>query len=131
MTGESPKELARIPVRTHGTFDSELSFTTRQSETPIPIGRQVMQVTGFDEDGNQTVVDMVVNIGQGAPAPQPHSQFGMRLEPAILLGSSVHSSSPCPIYAHSGNPCPDRCDDGHSLCPLPTGLRSQGELGVC
>ena len=72
MTGEGPKELARIPVRTDGTFDSELSFTARQSETPIPIGRQVMQVTGFDEDGNQTVVDMVVNIGQGAPAPQPH-----------------------------------------------------------
>ena len=29
-----------------------------------------MQVTGFDKDGRQIVVDMVINIAQGAPQPE-------------------------------------------------------------
>lgn len=70
LTGSSARELARIPVRADGTFESEVSFSARQSDTPVPIGRQVIQVTGFDEQGNQTVVDMTITIGQGDPAPE-------------------------------------------------------------
>jgi len=70
--GLVPKELARIPVKSDGTFDSQVSFTSRQSETPIPIGPQVMQVTGYDAQGNQTVVDMTINIAQGSPEPEPN-----------------------------------------------------------
>jgi hypothetical protein len=94
VTGESPRELARIPVQSDGSFASELSFTSRQSETPIPIGRQVMQVTGYDEQGNQTIVDMVVNIGQGAPAPEPNRVVNEL--PDLSPGQSLATSAGTP-----------------------------------
>jgi len=94
MTGESPRELARIPVQSDGSFASELSFTSRQSETPIPIGPQVMQVTGYDEQGNQTIVDMVVNIGQGAPAPEPNRSVNEL--PDLSPGQSLATSAGTP-----------------------------------
>ena len=94
VTGERPRELARIPVQSDGSFASELSFTSRQSETPIPIGRQVMQVTGYDEQGNQTVVDMVVNIGQGAPAPEPNRSVNEL--PELSPGQSLATSAGVP-----------------------------------
>jgi len=94
VTGESPRELARIPVQSDGSFASELSFTSRQSETPIPIGRQVMQVTGYDEQGNQTIVDMVVNIGQGAPAPEPNRSVNEL--PELSPGQSLATSAGVP-----------------------------------
>ena len=94
VTGENPLELARIPVKGDGTFESELSFTARQSETPLPIGRQVLQVTGFDEDGNQTVVDMTINIGQGAPAPEPNRAVNSL--PDLAPGQSLATSAGTP-----------------------------------
>lgn len=94
VTGENPLELARIPVKRDGTFESELSFTARQSETPLPIGRQVLQVTGFDEDGNQTVVDMTINIGQGAPAPEPNRAVNSL--PDLAPGQSLATSAGTP-----------------------------------
>ncbi|MDA8777357.1 fibronectin type III domain-containing protein [Pontimonas sp.] len=94
MSGTTPKELARIPVKADGTFESELSFTARQSETPIPIGRQVMQVTGYDEDGNQTVVDMTINIGQGAPTPEPNRTVNEL--PDLNPGQSLATSAGLP-----------------------------------
>ena len=94
VTGENPRELARIPVKADGTFESELSFTARQSETPLPIGRQVLQVTGFDEDGNQTVVDMTINIGQGAPAPEPNRAVNSL--PDLAPGQSLATSAGTP-----------------------------------
>jgi hypothetical protein len=93
-TGNTPRELARVPVRADGTFDTALSFTLRQSETPVPIGRQVMQVAGFDEEGNQTVVDMVVNIGQGAPAPEPNRSVNAL--PDLSPGQSLATSAGTP-----------------------------------
>ncbi|MDA9787007.1 fibronectin type III domain-containing protein [Pontimonas sp.] len=94
MSGTTPKELARIPVKADGTFESELSFTARQSETPIPIGRQVMQVTGYDEDGNQTVVDMTINIGQGAPTPEQNKTVNAL--PDLNPGQSLATSAGLP-----------------------------------
>jgi len=94
ISGTTPKELARIPVKADGTFDSKLSFTARQSETPLPIGRQVMQVTGYDEDGNQTVVDMTINIAQGAPAPEPNRIVNAL--PALNPGQSLATSAGLP-----------------------------------
>lgn len=96
-TGNQAKELARVPVRADGTFETELSFAARQSEAPLPIGRQVMQVTGFDESGNQTVVDMTINVAQGPIAPEPNREDG-RI-PRLPLGSSLATSagSPTPV----------------------------------
>ncbi|MDA8777356.1 hypothetical protein N9M74_01780 [Pontimonas sp.] len=94
MSGTTPNELARIPVKADGTFESELSFTARQSETPIPIGRQVMQVTGYDGDGNQTVVDMTINVAQGAVTPEANRTIGAL--PALSAGASLATSAGTP-----------------------------------
>jgi len=93
-TGLAPKELARVSVGSDGTFDSQLSFTANQSQTPIPIGRQVMQVTGYDADGNQTVVDMTVNIAQGSPAPEPNRLVDAL--PELQPGQSLATSAGVP-----------------------------------
>jgi hypothetical protein len=61
---------------------------------PVPIGRQVLQVVGYDERGNQTVVDMTINISQGVPAPEPNRQAGAL--PALLAGQSLATSGGIP-----------------------------------
>lgn len=93
-TGQAPRELARIPVNPDGSFQSQLSFTARQSESPLPIGRQVMQVTGYDENGNATIVDMTVNIAQGAPAPEPNRAINAL--PTLIPGESLATSGGLP-----------------------------------
>lgn len=93
-TGQTPRELARIPVNPDGSFSSQLSFSARQLETPLPIGRQVMQVTGYDQNGNATVVDMPVNIAQGAPAPEPNR--AVNALPSLVPGESLATSGGIP-----------------------------------
>ncbi len=90
-TGGDARELARVPVKDDGTFDTELFFTARQSEAPVPIGRQVMQVAGFDENGNQTVVDMTINVSQGPIAPELNREQGVL--PDLSVGSSLVTSA--------------------------------------
>ena len=92
--GNDSRELARIPVRSDGTFASDLSFQAGALVLPVPIGRQVLQVVGYDELGNQTVVDMTVNIGQGVPAPEPNRQAGAL--PALTAGQSLATSGGIP-----------------------------------
>jgi hypothetical protein len=54
----------------------------------------VLQVVGYDELGNQTVVDMTINIGQGVPAPEPNRQVGEL--PALTAGQSLATSGGLP-----------------------------------
>jgi hypothetical protein len=104
-SGNTPKELARVPVRADGTFETELSFTSRQSETPVPIGRQVMQVAGFDENGNQTVIDMTINVAQGPVAPELNQVEGSlpQLSPGTSLATSAGVPTPVSVI-----PLPDQ-----------------------
>ncbi len=90
-TGSEVRELARIPVKPDGTFEAELSFTARQSDTPVPIGRQVMQVTGYDEAGRQTVVDMTINVAQGPITPELNRNQGQL--PQLTPGASLATSA--------------------------------------
>lgn len=92
--GTAPRELAKVPVKNDGTFDSQVSFTASRGEAPIPIGRQVMQVTGYDERGNATIVDMTVNIAQGAPTPEPNRRDNVL--PALSPGQSLATSAGIP-----------------------------------
>jgi hypothetical protein len=92
--GSSSREIARIPVRSDGTFTSDVIFEAGALELPVPIGRQVLQVVGYDEQGNQTVVDMTINIGQGVPAPEPNRQVGAL--PALTAGQSLATSGGIP-----------------------------------
>jgi hypothetical protein len=63
----------------------------------VPIGRQVLQVTGFDERGNQTVVDMTIMISQGAPAPELNRSTGSL--PGLLPGQSLATAAGLPENA--------------------------------
>jgi len=92
--GNDSRELARIPVSSDGTFASDLSFAAGAMELPVPIGRQVLQVVGYGEQGNQTVVDMTINIGQGVPAPEPNRQVGAL--PDLNAGESLATSGGIP-----------------------------------
>ncbi len=93
-TGTTAREVARIPVAPDGSFSGELTFRPRQGEAPIPIGRQVLQVAGFDGEGRQTVVDMVVNIAQGAPAPERNMANNQL--PQLTPGESLATSAGMP-----------------------------------
>jgi len=92
-----PGRPGSMPVRTDGTFEAELSLTADRSDTPVAIGRQVMQVTGYDENGNQTVVDMTINVAQGPVSPEQNHAEGAL--PQLTLGSSLATSAgfPTPV----------------------------------
>ena len=92
--GTDAREVARIPVRPDGTFASDIAFGPGNMDMPVPIGRQVLQVVGYDEAGNQTVVDMTINIGQGVPAPEPNRQVGEL--PALSFGQALATSGGLP-----------------------------------
>jgi hypothetical protein len=92
--GNAPREIARVAVAPDGSFSSELTFRPRQGEAPIAIGPQVLQVAGFDAEGRQTVVDLVVNIAQGAPAPERN--MAMNQLPQLTPGESLATSAGMP-----------------------------------
>jgi hypothetical protein len=94
VTGVAAKELARIPVKNDGSFESQLTFSPSQTGAPVPIGRQVLQVTGFDQRGNQTVVDMTITISQGAPTPELNRSTGSL--PGLLPGQSLATAAGVP-----------------------------------
>jgi len=96
-TSNDSRELARIPVGADGTFASDVNFEAGTSELPVPIGRQVLQVVGYDEQGNQTVVDFTINIGQGVPSPEPNRQVGVL--PDLSAGQSLATSGGLPDSA--------------------------------
>ena len=93
-TLNGPRELARIPVLADGSFDSEVALTSNRDEDPLPVGRQVVQVAGFDQDGNETVVDMTINIGQGPPRPEPNRDIDAL--PDLVSGQTLTTSAGMP-----------------------------------
>ena len=94
LPGAEGRELARVPVNPDGSVTEEISLAASRTETPLPLGRQVLQVTGFDEDGNQTVVDMTINIAQGAPSPEPNRLINEL--PDLQPGQSLATSAGVP-----------------------------------
>jgi len=90
----SDRELGRLAVNADGELTGELSLSSSLGEDPLPIGRQTMQVTGYDADGNQTVVEMPVNIAQGPPTPEPNRRAGAL--PELSPGQSLATSAGVP-----------------------------------
>ena len=90
----SDRELGRLAVNADGGLTGELSLSSSLGEDPLPIGRQTLQVTGYDADGNQTVVEMPVNIAQGPPTPEPNRQAGAL--PELSPGQSLATSAGVP-----------------------------------
>ena len=93
-TPAGPRELARIPVREDGSFDSDVSLSSDGDDEPLAVGRQVIQVAGFDRDANQTVVDMTVNIAQGPPQPAVIRET--QLLPELSSGEALATSAGVP-----------------------------------
>lgn len=91
LQGTNSKELARIPVDETGSFMGDAVFATRANERPLPIGRQVLQVVSLDETGQQSVVEMTVNIAQSAPAPEPDRTVGAT--PTLRPGQSLATNA--------------------------------------
>lgn len=94
MPGVSGMELSRVPVAADGSFETEVPFRSQPGGAPLPIGRQVIQVTGVDREGNQTVVEMTVTIAQGQPSPEFNRDAG-RL-PQMGPGQSLATSAGIP-----------------------------------
>lgn len=93
--GSDSRELGRAVVGTDGQVETELTFVAKPSEAPIPIGSQVLQITGYDEEGNLTVVDMPVNIAQGPIVPEPNRDAGAL--PDLGPGRSLATSAGSPV----------------------------------
>jgi hypothetical protein len=102
LPGANGRELARIPVATDGSISGDVPLTITRGEAPIPVGRQVLQVTGFDEAGNQTVIDTVINIAQGAPAPERLRETDQvpDLQPGQTLATSAGAPETVTITAN-------------------------------
>ncbi len=88
-------ELARIPVDANGTFNGQAALQTPGSNTPLPIGRHVLQVVSVDQNGNQTVVDMPINVAQ--PNPQPEILLTNGQTPTLPPGQSLATRAGEPV----------------------------------
>jgi hypothetical protein len=82
-------------VNPDGSFDGSAPFATRPNEAPLPIGKNVLQLVSLDNDGNQVVVEMAVNIAQGAPAPEQNRIEGVI--PTMTPGQSIATSGGEPV----------------------------------
>ena len=91
LQGSNSKELARIPVDDAGSFSGDAVFATRVNERPLPIGRQVLQVVSLDDEGQQSVVEMTINIAQSSPAPEFDRAVGQ--VPTLTPGQSVATNA--------------------------------------
>jgi hypothetical protein len=67
-----------------------MAFTSSQREAPMPIGRQMLQVFAYDEDGDYTVINISIDVSQGAPAPERNRVLDEvpTLQPGQILGTS-------------------------------------------
>lgn len=85
------REFGRLLVNDNGEFDGEVLLPEQLGDTPLPIGPQTLQLTGYDSEGNQTVIDMAVNIAQGPPSPEPNRLVGEipDLSPTQSLATSA------------------------------------------
>ena len=92
--GPGGSELARLSVNAAGEFDGEIGFSRNLDQIPLPIGEQVLQAVGYDENGNQVVVELPVNIAQGSPAPEWNREAGG--VPQVGFGEAVATSAGLP-----------------------------------
>lgn len=90
-------ELGRITVDEDGRFSGNVSFASTSDGSPLPIGPQVIQLTGVDRDGNQTVINLNITIAQPDPAPELFR--GQIVTPNPGLGNFEASNAGLPEQA--------------------------------
>ncbi|MDR9396278.1 fibronectin type III domain-containing protein, partial [Pontimonas sp.] len=94
LSGGDGREIGRVPVHSDGTFEGGMTFAAGADERPLPVGPTMVQMVGYDAEGNQTVVEIPVNIAQGAPAPEPNREVGQL--PDLVRGQSLATSAGIP-----------------------------------
>ena len=97
LPGVRESELGRVTVDANGNIAGSVNLGASAGEPPLPIGKRVLQVTGFDEDGNQAVIELPINIAQSAPAPEPNRQAGAL--PDLAPAQTLHTSAGMPVSA--------------------------------
>ena len=95
LQGGNAKEIGRIASDSTGSFSGTALFATGVAEAPMPIGRQVLQIVSVAPNGQQTVVEMTINIGQSAPAPESNRQTQQL--PALTPGASLATEAGIPV----------------------------------
>ena len=95
LQGGNAKEIGRIASDSTGSFSGTALFATGVTEAPMPVGRQVLQVVSVAPNGQQTVVEMTINIGQSAPAPESNRQTQQL--PALAPGASLATEAGIPV----------------------------------
>lgn len=95
LEGANAIELGRIVADETGSFSGNTVLAAPSSRQPLPIGRQVIQILGVNDDGEQTVVNMTINIAQ--PPPAPEALLGNGEVPALLPGQSLATRAGEPV----------------------------------
>jgi autotransporter-associated beta strand protein len=98
--GTGSREIGSIAVSGDGSFDGELTVGGRIDEPPIPIGRHVIQVIGFDKDGNQIVLEQTIDVAQHAPRPELDRTTGR--VPALGDGEVLATVAGMPAPVNAG-----------------------------
>jgi hypothetical protein len=95
LSGSNAIELGRIQADATGAFNGAAVLNTPLTQAPLPVGRQVLQILGVDNAGNQTVVNMTINIAQ--PPPQPEINRENQEVPALAVGQSLATEAGIPV----------------------------------
>ena len=95
LNGSDSRELAQIPVGSDGSFSGEAVFRASSTERPLPIGRTVLQVVSTDDEGNQTVIDLPINVAQ--PPPTPELNATLNAIPTLRPGQSIATEAGQPV----------------------------------
>ena len=94
--GQDSVELGRYEIGDDGSFSRPVALDTMPSSSmPIAIGPQVLQIVSYDGDGNQVVLDLLVNVTQPLPAPEFNRSTGEI--PGLLPGNSLATRAGIPV----------------------------------
>jgi hypothetical protein len=89
------REVSQLTVDQTGSFSGDAVFTTRPTDPPLPIGRNVLQIASLNDAGERVVVEMAINIAQPVPSPQLLREDGAI--PGLTPGQSLATQAGVPI----------------------------------
>ena len=84
---ESFAQLPSVTVADDGSFVADVMFDGVGKAKPFPIGAYSLQLSGLDEDGSETIIDIPIVIEQPVAAPELNRLTGEQpaLQPGQLL----------------------------------------------
>lgn len=85
--GSNSRELVRLPVGASGSFSGDVALSEGLNGQPLPVGRQVLQMVMVNENGEQTVVELTLNVAQADPEPERDQTQGS--VPGLSPGQSM------------------------------------------